>query len=153
MPDHARARGDRQMNVVRGVTEWLQRTKLVGLALDWAEALAGAVDIHGCDFVIPEPACSMLRAFAEHQRADGLIAEYIDGHTGQAEDHGFNINDNTPLFVMAVGHHARVTGHQDCLQAFYEPARRAGEAILRARDERGLVSCTADGIGITGICS
>src|SRR5918911_1429228 len=35
MPD--RARGDRQMNVVRGVTEWLQRTKLVGLALDWAE--------------------------------------------------------------------------------------------------------------------
>jgi glycogen debranching enzyme len=94
----------------------------------------------------------MLRAFTEHQRADGLIAESIDGRTGQTEDHGFNINDNTPLFVMAVGHHARVTGHQDCLQALYEPAQRAGEAILRARDERGLVCCTADGIGITGIC-
>src|ERR671922_3094545 len=32
------------MKAGRSFTEWLQRTKLVGFALDWAEALAGAVD-------------------------------------------------------------------------------------------------------------
>ena len=119
-------------------------TRLVGRDTAWY--------IHGCDFVLPELSCSLLRAFAAHQRDDGLIMEYIDGCTGESEDHGFNINDNTPLFVMAVAHHVRVTGHEPCLQALYAPARRAGDCLLRARDERGLVRCTATGRGLAGIC-
>lgn len=107
---------------------------------------------HGADFVLPELACTMLPIFARSQRADGLIMEHVNGCTGEAEDHGFNINDNTPLFVMAVAHHVEVTGHVHCLHDLYDSARRAGEAILRARNEQGLVSCEADGIGIKGIC-
>jgi hypothetical protein len=107
---------------------------------------------HGSDFVLPHLGCEMLRAFATSQRDDGLIVEYIDGCTGEIEDHGFNINDNTPLFVMAVAHHVQTTGHTDCLRDLFEPARRAGEAILRARNERGLVSCAARGVGLKGIC-
>lgn len=108
--------------------------------------------VHGCDFVLPRLGCAMLRAFAQHQRVDGLIMEYIDGCTGEIEDHGFNINDNTPLFVMAVAHHVQTTGHPECLRDLYEPARRAGEAMLRARNDRGLVMCTARGVGTDGIC-
>jgi hypothetical protein len=119
-------------------------THLVGRDTAWY--------IHGCDFVNPQSACSMLRVFAERQREDGLIAEHIDGNSGEAEDHGFNINDNTPLFVMAVAHHIKATGDQQCLQRLYEPACRAGDLILRARDGRGLVRCTADGTGLKGIC-
>ena len=106
----------------------------------------------GCDFVNPEMACSMLHLFAEHQRADGLISEYIDGNTGETEDHGFNVNDNTPLFIMSVAHHLKATGHSDCAQFLYDAARRAGELILQARTEEGLIKCTANGLGVRGIC-
>src|SRR5919198_1623 len=74
MPDHARARGDRQMNVVRGVTEWLQRTKLVGLALDWAEALAGAVD---------DPEARPAGVAEPHYRARPVQRVAGRAHTGQ----------------------------------------------------------------------
>lgn len=119
-------------------------TRLVGRDTAWY--------VHGCDYVMPNVSCSLLQAFARSQRADGLIMEYVDGRTGETEDHGFNINDNTPLFVMAVAHHARVSGHTACMQTLYEPARRAAEAVLAARDERGLVRCSAMGSGIAGIC-
>src|SRR5918911_773396 len=61
-------------------------THLVGRDTAWY--------IHGCDFVLPETACAMLRTFAERQRDDGLIVEWIDGRTGEADDLGFNVNDN-----------------------------------------------------------
>jgi len=103
--------------------------------------------IHGSDFVKPEAGCSMLRIFAGHQREDGLIPEYINGNSGKSEDFGFNINDNTPLFLMAVAHHIKATAHWDCLNDLYESACKAGECILAARDENGLIKCTADGLG------
>ncbi len=108
--------------------------------------------VHGCDFVKPDISCEMLRIFAEHQRDDGLIAEYINGNSGETEDYGFNINDNTPLFIMAVGHHVKATGHWDCLDRLYEPARKAAELIIREQDENGLVKCKARGTGGRGIC-
>jgi glycogen debranching enzyme len=108
--------------------------------------------VHGSDFVVPKAACSMLRIFADHQRRDGLIAEYVDGVEDMTEFHGFNINDNTPLFVMAVAHHLEATGHSECLKKLYGPARKACELILRQRDKHGLVRCTNQGIGIEAIC-
>lgn len=107
---------------------------------------------HGADLVNPGWACDMLLTLAQTQRKDGLIPEYIDGNTGRIEDHGFNINDGTPLFIVAAAHHVKATGHMGCLRSLYEPSRRAGELILRQRDRRGLVKCNADGIGPRAIC-
>lgn len=108
--------------------------------------------VHGCDFVNPEWACSMLRIFAKHQRADGLIPEYVDGNTGEVVDFDFNINDDTPLYIMALDHHMKTTAHWHCVKELYENARKAGELILSQRDENGLVKCTADGMGPKAIC-
>lgn len=108
--------------------------------------------VHGCDFVLPEVSCSMLSILAEHQREDGLIREYINGLDGQFEDFGFNINDNTPLFISAVGHHIKATGHWHCLQKLYGHAKRAGELILSQLNKQGLVECTATGLGPQAIC-
>lgn len=107
---------------------------------------------HGCDYVLPDVSCGMLKTFARRQRGDGLIAEHIDGLTGEPEFHDFNINDNTPLFVIAVAHHMEVTGHRQCLEELYPAARKACEVILSQRNEQGLVHCTADGYGVKGIC-
>ncbi|MCE5200508.1 MAG: amylo-alpha-1,6-glucosidase [Armatimonadota bacterium] len=107
---------------------------------------------HGCDFIKPELSCDLLEVFAKNQRGDGLIAEYIDGNTGKSEDYGFNINDNTPLYLLAVDHHIKLTGHHGCLEYLYDSARRAAELILRERNEQGLVRCKADGMGGRGVC-
>lgn len=121
----------------------------------WTTHLVGrdtAWFVHGCDFVLPDVSCSMLNVFAAKQRADGLIAEYIDGLNGESVDHSFNINDNTPLFIMAVAHHLKATGHTKCLSRLYEACRKAGELILSQRDERGLVKCANQGMGVDAIC-
>ncbi|MCE5276885.1 MAG: hypothetical protein ABFD92_13550 [Planctomycetaceae bacterium] len=108
--------------------------------------------VHGCDFVRPEAACGLLTLLANHQRGDGLIPEFVDAVSGDAEYWDFNINDNTPLFVTAVDHHWSVTRHRRCLDELYAPARKAAELILSQRNDDGLVFCTARGIGAKGIC-
>lgn len=107
--------------------------------------------VHGCDWLDPEFSRALLRGFADRQEDDGKIVEYYDLRTGKTSDDGLNVNDNTPLFVLAVWHHALATGDPDFLKEFYEAARRAIEQLLASRDERGLVWCNADGTGARGI--
>lgn len=107
--------------------------------------------VHGCDWLDPSFSRALLRGFADRQESDGKILEYYDLRTGETADDGLNVNDNTPLFVLAVWHHALATGDRAFLEEFYEPARRAVEQLLNNRDERGLVWCTADGTGARGI--
>jgi hypothetical protein len=107
--------------------------------------------VYGCDHLQQDFACALLRAFATRQEASGLIPEYYDAVTGASEDYGLNINDNTPLFILAVNHHWRGSGHRECADEFYPAVVRAARYILSQRDQRGLVWCTATGENIHGI--
>ncbi|NLC59347.1 MAG: hypothetical protein GX774_21115 [Armatimonadetes bacterium] len=108
--------------------------------------------VYGCDFVSPAACCRMLHLLAETQYPDGKVVEYYDARTLQTEDYGLNVNDATPLFVMAAGHHLKTTGHAPCAAHLYPAMARAAEALLSQRDERGLVYCTARETGERGIC-
>jgi hypothetical protein len=35
----------------------------------------------------------------------GMIVEYWNAVSGAVDDYGLNINDNTPLFILALNHH------------------------------------------------
>jgi hypothetical protein len=107
--------------------------------------------VYGCDHLRQEYACALLRAFAKRQEASGLIPEYYDAVTGASADYGLNINDNTPLFILAVNHHWRASGHRSCLDEFYPAVVRAARHILSQRDARGLVWCSATGEDVHGI--
>jgi hypothetical protein len=107
--------------------------------------------VHGCDWLDPRFSRALLRGFADRQEDDGKIVEYYDLRTGETCDDGLNVNDNTPLFVLAVWHHALAAGDPNFLKEFYGAARRAVEQLLANRDERGLVWCNADGTGARGI--
>jgi glycogen debranching enzyme len=107
--------------------------------------------VHGCDWLDPSFSRALLRGFAHRQEDDGKIVEYYDLRTGKTCDDGLNVNDNTPLFVLAVWHHALATGDSGVLEEFYEAARCAVEQLLANRDERGLIWCNADGTGAHGI--
>lgn len=107
--------------------------------------------VYGCDHFLPTFSCRLLEALAQRQEDSGKIIEFYDAVTGQTEDYGLNINDNTPLFILAVNHHWRSTGHRDELERLYPAVRRAAEYILSQEDERGLVFCTAAGQELYGI--
>jgi hypothetical protein len=109
--------------------------------------------IYGCDHFRPETSRRLLDALVRFQYDDGNVPEYYDARTGRVEDYGLNINDATPLFVLAVNHHVRSTGDLDYLESVYDAVARASRYILSQRDERGLVVCRADGVEVWGICS
>jgi len=107
--------------------------------------------VYGCDHLFPAFSCHLLDAFAQRQDASGKIIEFYNAVTGATEDYGLNINDNTPLFILAVNHHWRSTGHYDELVRLYPVVSRAAHYIISQEDERGLVFCTATGQETRGI--
>jgi glycogen debranching enzyme len=115
----------------------------------------------GCDLLLPEFSRILLESLAERQREDGLILEYYNAVTDERADNGFNINDNTPLFIWAVWHHYQATGDRAFLERIYPAVWKAGQCILRARDteldvipaerKHGLVICNVRGVEVYGI--
>jgi|GEM_PF-221599 len=118
--------------------------------------------VYGCDHLLPEFSRHLLDAFAQRQEPNGKILEYYNAVTNEEEDDGLNINDDTPLFILAVNHHYRETKDDAYLRRMYPAVRRAARYILSQRDseldeapngqKRGLVICTARGTSVEGIC-
>ncbi len=99
--------------------------------------------VYGNDHFMPDFSRRLLDKIVEMQYPSGKLPEYFDGITGAIEDDGLNINDDTPLFVLAVNHHFRSTGDQDWLENVYASVAKAARYILSQRDDRGLVFCTS----------
>ena len=99
---------------------------------------------YGCDHLMPEFSRMLLDAFARRQYPDGKIAEYYHAITGTIEDYGLNINDDTPLFIMATNHHYRSSGDLEWLRTIFPAVKRAADHIIAQMDDRGLVVCTAN---------
>ncbi len=71
------------------------------------------------------------------QRQDARV---LRRHHGRVEDDGLNINDDTPLFILAVNHHFRSTGDREWLaQTSTLRCAAAAKYIISQIDERGLV--------------
>jgi glycogen debranching enzyme len=115
----------------------------------------------GCDWLQPAFSRALLDSLTLRQRESGLILEYYNAVTDERADNGFNINDNTPLFIIAARHHYHVTGDDAYLRRIYPAVRKAAQCILRQRDtelaevpparKRGLVTCTVRGVETLGI--
>jgi hypothetical protein len=100
--------------------------------------------IYGNDHFLPSFSRDILDNIASRQYPSGKLPEYFDGVTGKAEDDGLNINDDTPLFILAVNHHFRAGGDFEWLRRTYPVVARAARYIISQIDDRGLVFCTAD---------
>ncbi len=100
--------------------------------------------VYGNDHFLPSFSRRLLDNLAERQYPSGKMPEYFDGISGKVEDDGLNINDDTPLYVLAVNHHFRATGDWDWLAKTYPAVARAANYIISQVDDRGLVFCSAD---------
>jgi len=105
----------------------------------------------GADYLTPEFSRAALLAYVRLQEKSGKVVEYYDIRTGKTADYNLNINDNTPLLILALWHHYNATGDQDFLREVYPAAARAARYILSQRNQQGLVWCTATGTSDWGI--
>ncbi len=106
---------------------------------------------YGCDYLDPEMSKSMLLRFGRTQYDSGKMPEYYHAVTGEVEDYGLNINDDTPLYILACAHHYRTSGDNEFLERIWPVIAKAADYILAQRDARGLVICTATGEEVRGI--
>lgn len=105
----------------------------------------------GADYLVPEFARESLLAYVRLQQKSGMIVEYYDIRNERTADYGLNINDNTPLLVLALWHHFNTTGDRAFLEQTYPAAKKAVDYILSQRNADGLVWCTATGTANRGI--
>ena len=106
---------------------------------------------YGADYITPNFVRDSLLAYVERQEPSGMIVEYYDIRNGKTADYGLNINDNTPLLVLALWHHYNATGDDAFLRRIYPAALKAARYVLSQRDARGLVWCTSTGTSDWGI--
>ncbi len=106
---------------------------------------------YGADYLRPEFSRDSLRAYVKRQEKSGLVIEYYDIRGGKTENYGLNINDNTPLLILALWHHYNTTGDRDFLKEVYPAAKKAADYLLSQRNDQGLVWCTATGTSDYGI--
>ncbi|MBC5826091.1 MAG: hypothetical protein GIW99_00115, partial [Candidatus Eremiobacteraeota bacterium] len=99
--------------------------------------------VYGNDHFMPGFSRALLDRFAAAQYPNGKLPEFYDAITGTVEDYGLNINDATPLFILAVNHHYRLTGDFHWLQAIYPSVAKAARYIREQTDDRHLVFCSA----------
>ncbi len=79
----------------------------------------------------------------------GKLTEYIHADTGAQEDYALNVNDDTPLFVVAAHHHYAVTGDDEYLGLVYPAVRGACDWLLGQRRD-GLIWCGVEGTDVWG---
>lgn len=106
---------------------------------------------YGGDYLNPDFVRESLRAYVRHQETDGKIVEYYDIRTGKTADYDLNINDDTPLMVLALWHHYNTTGDEGFLKEVYPAAAKAARCILAQRNDQGLIWCSATGTSDWGI--
>jgi hypothetical protein len=99
--------------------------------------------------------------FAYGLESSGKFTEYITAAREPLwkDDYGLNINDNTPLFIVAAHQYFALTGDQGFLDAVYPRLVHTANYILSQRDAGGeanpysLVWCTTTEKLVRGLCT
>jgi hypothetical protein len=89
----------------------------------------------------------------------GKFTEYMAASRDPmfSDDYGLNINDNTPLLIIAAHHYYNITGDRDFLWKAYPGLLRAANLIESQRyvgdkNHYGLVWCTSTEKFVRGLC-
>ncbi len=109
----------------------------------------------GNDFFTPDFSREMIDLIArEGVENTGMLTEYIRcaDQPPSRDDYGLNINDDTPLFILAAYHHAAATRDMAFLRRVYPVVRRAANYILSQMQD-DLVVCTSRETNVRGIAS
>jgi hypothetical protein len=110
---------------------------------------------YGSDYFTPYFSREMLEVIARDGiEPGGKLTEYINCSTypPTKDDYELNINDDTPLFVLACAHHYLTSLDGEFLDRLYPVCRQAMEYTLLQK-RRDLIFCDARGTNVWGIAS
>jgi glycogen debranching enzyme len=109
--------------------------------------------VHGFDYFMPEFSRDALDLFNRNLEDSGQVVEYVRGVSGFRTSYDLNINDDTPLHLIAILHHYNATLDQAWVEGLLPLIIRIADYILTQRDQHGLVWCQAPGEDLRGISS
>jgi glycogen debranching enzyme len=109
--------------------------------------------VHGFDYFLPEFSRDALEVFNRSVDDSGPMIEYIRGVSGYKTAYDLNINDDTPLHVIAMLHHYNATLDDVWVRERHDLIVRLTDYMLGQRDDQGLIFCRAKGVDMYGISS
>ncbi len=91
--------------------------------------------------------------FRVGQEPNGKFIEYMHAASSPLyrDDYGLNINDNTPLLMIAAHHYFSLSGDRGFLDAHYAALLRAANYVLDQRNTDGLVWCRSRDAFVRGL--
>lgn len=92
--------------------------------------------------------------FERGQQPSGKFTEYLRAATEPLfdDDYGLNLNDNTPLLLIASHHYYAFSGDRGFLDARFPAMLRAANYLLAQRRDDGLLWCTSTDTFVRGLC-
>jgi hypothetical protein len=109
--------------------------------------------VHGYDYFLPQFSRDAIELFNRFLEPSGQVVEYVRGVNGFKTFYELNINDDTPLHIIAILHHYNSTLDDAWLRGVFPLVRKITDYLLSQRDANGLVYCKAGGVDMFGITS
>jgi hypothetical protein len=109
--------------------------------------------VHGFDYFWPQFSRDALDVFNKCVDESGLMIEYVRGVSGYTTAYDLNINDDTPLHLVAMLHYYNATLDEEWVRANLPLIVKLADYMLTQRDEQGLLFCRAKGVDMYGISS
>ncbi len=109
--------------------------------------------VHGFDYFMPQFSRDALAVFNRFVEPSGQIVEYVRGVSGFNTSYELNINDDTPLHLIAMLHHYNATLDDAWVRSVAPLVVKIADYLLSQRDANGLIFCNAKGVDMYGITS
>ncbi len=109
--------------------------------------------VHGYDYFWPQFSRDALEVFNKFVEPSGLMIEYVRGVSGYTTAYDLNINDDTPLHVIAMLHHYNATLDEAWVRQHLPLVIMITDYMLTQRDAQGLIFSRAKGVDMYGISS
>ena len=109
--------------------------------------------VHGFDYFLPQFSRDAIELFNRFIEPSGQVVEYVRGVSGFSTSYELNINDDTPLHLIAILHHYNATLDHEWVGRLLPLIVKIADYLLTQRDGNGLVYCNAKGVDMHGITS
>lgn len=109
--------------------------------------------VHGFDYFMPEFSRNAIDVFDRFLEPSGQVVEYVRGSSGFNTSYDLNINDDTPLHLIAILHHYNATLDEAWVKHLLPSIVKIADYLLAQRDRNGLIWCDAKGVDMYGIAS
>ena len=109
--------------------------------------------VHGFDYFWPAFSRDAIEVFNKFIDESGLMIEYVRGVNGYKTAYDLNINDDTPLHLIAILHYYNATLDDEWVKALMPLIIKTTDYMLTQVDDQGLLYCKAKGVDMYGISS